>query len=118
MHWQDGPIFDQFHIKRMVPLAIAQTDIYTLAETKIFFGKLGKTVGNVCRKRFFSYLFHCKPLFCSDSKSYRSLFTSMTEFFLEEIGNGLKLLTIYTKEIHIYSAGIYLSMRSIWCLYC
>ena len=101
MQWQDGPIFDQFQIKRMVPLAIAQIDIYTLAETKIFFRKLGKTVGNVCKTSFFSYLFHCKPLFCSDSKSHRSLLTSMTELFLEEIGNGLKLLTIYAKEIHI-----------------
>ena len=118
----------------MIPLAIAQIDIYTLAETKIFFRKLGKTVGKVCffpllkmfthnlhiAKRVFLVTFFTVNLylFCSHSKSHKSLLTSMTELFLEEIGNSLKLLTIYVKEIQIYSAGIYLSMRSIWCLYC
>lgn len=97
MQWQDGPIFDQFQIKRMVPLAIAQIDIYTLAETKIFFRKLGKTVGKVCffpllkmfthnlhvAKRVFLVTFFTVNLylFCSDSKSHRSLLTSMTECF-------------------------------------
>lgn len=97
MQWQDGPISDQFQIKRMVPLAIAQIDIYTLAETKIFFRKLGKTVGKVCffpllkmfthnlhvAKRVFLVTFFTVNLylFCSDSKSHRSLLTSMTECF-------------------------------------